>query len=83
MSAVGLGAEIGLHLTSAWNNPEAGIVFAVSSRGETQGWALMGGTWPGADCWHNLWLSPARAARTAIPTPHVPPTSAAHRCTDY
>ena len=40
LSAVGVGAEIGLHPKSAWNNPEPEIVLAVNSRGETRGCAL-------------------------------------------
>ena len=40
MSAVGTGAEVGLHPASAWNNPEPEIVLAVNSRGETQGATL-------------------------------------------
>ena len=40
LSAVGVGAEIGLHPKSAWNNPEPEIVLAVNSRGETKGCAL-------------------------------------------
>jgi len=40
MSAVGTGAEIGLHPASAWNNPEPEIVLAVNSQGETVGAAL-------------------------------------------
>src|SRR5512134_96761 len=40
MSAVGLGAEIGIHPNSEWNNPEPEIVLAVSSRGETVGATL-------------------------------------------
>ena len=40
MSAVGVGAEVGLHPKSAWNNPEPEIVLAVNSRGETRGCAL-------------------------------------------
>ncbi len=40
LSAVGLGAEIGLHPKSVWNNPEPEIVLAVNSRGETRGCAL-------------------------------------------
>ena len=40
MSAVGVGAEIGLHPKSVWNNPEPEIVLAVNSRGETLGCAL-------------------------------------------
>ena len=41
MSAVGTGAEIGLHPASSWNNPEPEIVLAVDSRGRTLG-ATMG-----------------------------------------
>jgi fumarylacetoacetate (FAA) hydrolase family protein len=40
MSAVGLGADIGIHPKSAWNNPEPEIVLAVNSRGRTVGAAL-------------------------------------------
>ena len=40
MSAVGTGAEIGIHPGSAWNNPEPEIVLAVNSRGEARGAAL-------------------------------------------
>jgi fumarylacetoacetate (FAA) hydrolase family protein len=40
MSAVGCGAEIGLHPKSEWNNPEPEIVLACSSRGEVVGAAL-------------------------------------------
>ena len=40
MSAVGLGAEIGVHPKSAWNNPEPEIVLAISSRGRVVGAAL-------------------------------------------
>ncbi|MDB5871365.1 MAG: hypothetical protein JWQ07_807 [Ramlibacter sp.] len=40
MSAVGTGAEIGIHPGSTWNNPEPEIVLAVSSRGETVGATL-------------------------------------------
>jgi fumarylacetoacetate (FAA) hydrolase family protein len=40
MSAVGTGAEIGLHPQSTWNNPEPEIVLAVSSQGRTVGAAL-------------------------------------------
>jgi len=40
MSAVGIGAEIGLHPKSAWNNPEPEIVLAVNSRGQTVGCTL-------------------------------------------
>ena len=40
MSAVGVGAEIGLHPKSVWNNPEPEVVLAVNSRGETPGCAL-------------------------------------------
>lgn len=40
MSAVGVGAEIGLHPASVWNNPEPEIVLAVDSRGTVQGCTL-------------------------------------------
>jgi fumarylacetoacetate (FAA) hydrolase family protein len=40
MSAVGLGAEIGIHPKSEWNNPEPEIVLAVNSRAETVGATL-------------------------------------------
>jgi fumarylacetoacetate (FAA) hydrolase family protein len=40
MSAVGTGAEIGLHPNSVWNNPEPEIVLAVDSRGEVKGATL-------------------------------------------
>jgi fumarylacetoacetate (FAA) hydrolase family protein len=40
MSAVGCGAEIGLHPKSEWNNPEPEIVLAVSSHGEIVGATL-------------------------------------------
>jgi len=40
MSAVGTGADIGLHPTSTWNNPEPEIVLAVNSRGTTVGATL-------------------------------------------
>ncbi|MBX3607887.1 MAG: fumarylacetoacetate hydrolase family protein [Piscinibacter sp.] len=40
MSAVGPGAEVGLHPGSSWNNPEPEIVLAVNSRGETVGASL-------------------------------------------
>ncbi len=40
MSAVGLGAEIGIHPRSQWNNPEPEIVLAVNSRGRTVGATL-------------------------------------------
>jgi fumarylacetoacetate (FAA) hydrolase family protein len=40
MSAVGLGAEVGIHPKSEWNNPEPEIVLAVNSRGRTVGAAL-------------------------------------------
>lgn len=40
MSAVGTGAEIGIHPKSEWNNPEPEIVLAVNSRGETVGASL-------------------------------------------
>ncbi len=40
MSAVGLGAEIGVHRDSAWNNPEPEIVLAVGAHGRTVGATL-------------------------------------------
>lgn len=40
MSAVGLGADIGLLAASTWNNPEPEIVLAVNSRGEIVGATL-------------------------------------------
>jgi fumarylacetoacetate (FAA) hydrolase family protein len=40
MSAVGTGAEIGIHPDSAWNNPEPEVVLAVNSRGQVCGAAL-------------------------------------------
>src|SRR6266550_1181050 len=40
MSAVGLGADVGLHPKSTWNNPEPEIVLAVNSRGGTVGATL-------------------------------------------
>ena len=40
MSAVGYGAQIGIHPESHWNNPEPEVVLAVSPQGEVQGVAL-------------------------------------------
>ena len=40
MSAVGIGAEIGIHPASHWNNPEPEIVLAVNSRGQVPGVTL-------------------------------------------
>jgi fumarylacetoacetate (FAA) hydrolase family protein len=40
MSAVGPGAEIGIHPKSEWNNPEPEIVLAVNSQGKTVGASL-------------------------------------------
>ena len=40
MSAVGHGAEVGLHPASHWNNPEPEIVLAVNSRGQVLGGTL-------------------------------------------
>ena len=40
MSAVGVGAEVGIHPRSHWNNPEPEIVLAVNSRGEVPGATL-------------------------------------------
>ena len=40
MSAVGTGADVGIHPKSEWNNPEPEIVLAVNSRGEVVGATL-------------------------------------------
>jgi fumarylacetoacetate (FAA) hydrolase family protein len=40
MSAVGLGAQVGLHPESHWNNPEPEIVLAINSRAQAVGAAL-------------------------------------------
>jgi Fumarylacetoacetate (FAA) hydrolase family protein len=40
MSAVGTGAEVGIHPKSEWNNPEPEVVLAVSSSGRVAGAAL-------------------------------------------
>jgi len=40
MSAVGTGADVGIHPKSEWNNPEPEIVLAVNSRGEAVGATL-------------------------------------------
>jgi len=40
MSAVGYGADVGLHQSSHWNNPEPEIVLAVNSRAEVVGASL-------------------------------------------
>jgi fumarylacetoacetate (FAA) hydrolase family protein len=40
MSAVGTGAQVGLHPKSEWNNPEPEVVLAVDSRGSVKGAAL-------------------------------------------
>jgi fumarylacetoacetate (FAA) hydrolase family protein len=40
MSAVGYGAQIGIHPASQWNNPEPEVVLAVSPQGVVQGVAL-------------------------------------------
>ena len=40
MSAVGLGADIGVHPASTWNNPEPEIVLATNAAGKTVGAAL-------------------------------------------
>ena len=40
MSAVGFGADVGLHPASRWNNPEPEIVLAVNSAGHVVGAAL-------------------------------------------
>jgi fumarylacetoacetate (FAA) hydrolase family protein len=40
MSAVGTGADVGIHPKSEWNNPEPEVVLAVSDRGRIVGAAL-------------------------------------------
>jgi fumarylacetoacetate (FAA) hydrolase family protein len=40
MSAVGIGAEVGIHPRSVWNNPEPEVVLAVNSFGQVKGVAL-------------------------------------------
>ena len=40
LSAVGTGAQIGIHPASVWNNPEPEIVLVVNSRGRTVGATL-------------------------------------------
>ena len=40
MSAVGTGAEVGLHPASEWNNPEPEIILAINSRGDPVGATL-------------------------------------------
>jgi len=40
MSAVGTGADVGLHPASTWNNPEPEIVLVVNSAGRVQGATL-------------------------------------------
>ncbi len=40
LSAVGFGADVGIHPRSAWNNPEPEVVLAVSSRGDIVGASL-------------------------------------------
>lgn len=40
LSAVGTGAEIGIHPQSSWNNPEPEVVLAVNGAGETVGATL-------------------------------------------
>jgi fumarylacetoacetate (FAA) hydrolase family protein len=40
MSAVGVGADVGIHPKSEWNNPEPEVVLAVNGRGETVGATL-------------------------------------------
>ena len=40
MSSVGVGADIGIHPKSAWNNPEPEVVLAVDSRGRSVAAAL-------------------------------------------
>ena len=41
MSAVGCGAQIGVHPRSQWNNPEPEVALAINSRGEIRG-AMLG-----------------------------------------
>jgi fumarylacetoacetate (FAA) hydrolase family protein len=40
LSAVGVGAEVGIHPQSLWNNPEPEVVLAIDSRGRVMGAAL-------------------------------------------
>ena len=40
LSSVGVGADVGLHPISTWNNPEPEVVLAVTSRGEIKGATL-------------------------------------------
>ena len=40
MAAVGVGADVGIHPGSSWNNPEPEVVLAVDSRGRTLGASL-------------------------------------------
>lgn len=40
MSAVGCGAQIGVHPGSRWNNPEPEVVLAINARGEIRGATL-------------------------------------------
>ncbi|KAA2213227.1 fumarylacetoacetate hydrolase family protein [Teichococcus oryzae] len=40
LSAVGIGAKIGIHPGSAWNNPEPEVVLAVNARGDILGATL-------------------------------------------
>jgi fumarylacetoacetate (FAA) hydrolase family protein len=40
LSAVGVGAEVGIYSKSTWNNPEPEVVLAVNARGEVVGAAL-------------------------------------------
>ncbi|MDZ7638032.1 MAG: fumarylacetoacetate hydrolase family protein [Bryobacterales bacterium] len=40
LSAVGVGAEVGIYSKSTWNNPEPEVVLAVNCRGEVVGAAL-------------------------------------------
>lgn len=40
LSSVGVGADVGVHPASTWNNPEPEVVLVVSSRGEIVGAAL-------------------------------------------
>lgn len=40
LSAVGTGADVGIHQASAWNNPEPEVVLAVNSQGHVRGATL-------------------------------------------
>jgi fumarylacetoacetate (FAA) hydrolase family protein len=40
LAAVGIGADVGIHPNSSWNNPEPEVVLAVNSRGDIAGATL-------------------------------------------